>query len=71
MLCNCVPGFLAESEFKIVGNKIFNTNTENYLTNTQKKKIWEYLYKKNNRKYIGTWREPTLQELFKGNRLPF
>ncbi len=70
-LCNCVPGFLPESEFKIVGNKIFNTNTEDYLTNTQEKKIWEYLYKKNNRKYIGTWREPTLQELFKGNRLPF
>lgn len=69
-LCNCVPGLLPESEFKIVGNKIFNTYTKNYLSNTQEKKIWEYLYKKNNRKFIGTWREPTLQELFKGNKLP-
>jgi len=69
-LCNCVPGFFPETEFKIVGNKILSSYTENFLSANQEKKIWKYLYKKENRRYIGNRKEPSLFELFKGAKIP-
>jgi hypothetical protein len=69
-LCNCVPGFFPETEFKIVGNKILSSYTENFISPNQEKKIWKYLYKKENRRHIGNRKEPSLFELFKGAKIP-
>lgn len=69
-LCNCVPGFFPETEFKLVGNKILSSYTQNFLSSNQEKKIWKYLYKKENRKHIGNKKEPTLFELFKNAKIP-
>lgn len=70
LLCNCVPGFFPETEFKIVGNKILSSYTENFLSANQEKKIWKYLYKKENRRHIGNRKEPSLFELFKNAKIP-
>ena len=68
-LCNCVPGFFPETEFYILGNRIKSSLTDNFISYNQEKKILEYLFKKENRKYIGKWREPTYYELFVGNKI--
>ena len=69
-LCNCIPGFFPETEFKIVGNKILSSYTQNFLSPHQEKKIWKYLYKKENRRHIGNRKEPSLFELFKNAKIP-
>lgn len=68
-LCNCVPGFFPETEFYLLGNRIKNSATNNLISFNQEKKIWKYLFNKENRKYIGEWREPTYAELFVGNKI--
>lgn len=69
-LCNCVPGFFPETEFYILGNRIKSSFTNNFIPYNQEKKILGYLFKKENQKYIGEWREPTYYELFIGNKIP-
>ena len=68
-LCNCVPGFFPETEFYVLGSRIKSSLTDNFITYNQEKKIWEYLFKKENNKYIGEWKEPNNYELFVGNKI--
>lgn len=68
-LCNCVPRFFPETSFTIVGSKIKSSYTKNFLPSNQEKKIWKYLIKKNNQKYIGKWKEVSNYQLFVGNKI--
>ncbi|RXK15059.1 hypothetical protein CP985_10510, partial [Malaciobacter mytili LMG 24559] len=63
-LCNCVPGFNPEISFYLRDKRIINDLTNNPIDFKQETKIWEYLYKQENRKYIGVKKEPTLNDLF-------
>lgn len=67
-LCNAVDGFLPHRHFYIRGNRIID-ETNNYIEKKQESKIWKYLYKYENRKYIALKKEPTFQQLYYGKKI--
>jgi hypothetical protein len=68
-LCNCVPGFYPEREFYIRGKKVIDKYTSNPILPDQEQRLWEYLHRLENRKYIGIRKIPTLDDLFYGKRI--
>lgn len=66
-LCNCIDGFSPETKFYLLNKRIISSFNNNYVSAYQEKKIWNYLYI--NRECIGVDKEPTLNQLFIGQKI--
>ncbi|RXK08035.1 hypothetical protein [Halarcobacter bivalviorum] len=68
-LCNGVKGFIPERTFFLLGEKIIDGETKNSIPYEQEIMIWDYLYKRENRQYIGVWKNLTYNDLFIGKKI--
>ena len=67
-LCNCVKGFFCETNFYLLNEKIISDFSDNPIDYSQEMKVWKYLY--SNKQYIGKRKEPTLYDIFVGQKIP-